>query len=99
MAILNWNVSKEDHELIAAIAKRAKEIARRHGADHTWHEAVMDITAVHANGCPLRLAELLAADDFNFTHDAFGIAKNLDRETGRLKNCFLPRFSAIKETK
>ena len=53
----------------------------------------MDFTAVHANGNPLRLADLLAADDFNFAHDAFGIARHLNRTNGQLENCFLPRFT------
>lgn len=54
---------------------------------------MMDITAVHANGNPLKLAELLATDDFNFTHDVFGITRHIDRETGKLGGCFVPRFS------
>lgn len=54
----------------------------------------MDLTAVHANGNPMRLADLLAADDFNFAHDIVGISRFLDRNTGRLTDCFSPRFSA-----
>lgn len=37
------------------------------------------------------LAQRLAADDFNFWHDINGIQRNLDRQTGRLQNRFLPR--------
>ena len=57
-------------------------------------DAMMDIEACHSNGCPLRLNELLATDDGNFGHDVFGIRRHLDRETGKLGGCFLPRFSA-----
>jgi hypothetical protein len=53
----------------------------------------MDITAVHANGNPLRLADLLAADDFNFTHDVYSIVRHIDRKSGQLGDCFVPRFS------
>lgn len=53
----------------------------------------MDVIATHANGNPLRLADLLAADDFNFAHDMSGICNCLDRETGRLTRSFRPRFS------
>jgi len=56
-------------------------------------EAQMDVTACHVNGCPLKLQELLEADDFNFSHDIFGIRRHLNRETGQLENCFLPRFA------
>ena len=93
--ILNWKVSKEDHDLIDKIAERAKQIARKHGADYSWHNATMDLTACHANGNPLRLAELLNADVYDFTHDVFGIASHLDHETGKLTNCFRPRYSAL----
>lgn len=51
----------------------------------------MDITATHLNGTPLDLDRLLAFDDLNFVHDVFGIARHLDRSTGKLQNCFVPR--------
>lgn len=53
----------------------------------------MDLVATHANGNPLRLDDLLAADDFNFAHDMSGICNCLDRTTGRLTRNFRPRFS------
>lgn len=54
----------------------------------------MDVTACHCNGCPLRLQELLEADDFNFTHDVFGIRRFIDRTTGEMPGAkFHPRFS------
>jgi len=57
-------------------------------------DADMDVTACHANGNKLDLAGLLAADDFNFSHDVFGIYRHIDRDTGKLGNCFRPRYSA-----
>ncbi|KPW08435.1 hypothetical protein ALO91_200041 [Pseudomonas syringae pv. aceris] len=54
----------------------------------------MDITACHANGCKLRLADMAEADDFNLVHDVGGIRQNIDRATGKLRGHFLPRFSA-----
>lgn len=53
--------------------------------------ASMDLMATNANGCPLDLKKLLKADDFNFLHDIAGIAKHLDRTTGKLQNLFVPR--------
>jgi hypothetical protein len=55
---------------------------------------VMDLTATHANGCPMDFAKLLAAKDFDFYHDMFGIQAHIDRTSGKLKDCFLPRCSA-----
>lgn len=57
---------------------------------------IMDMLA--ADGCngnqPLKWAELLAADDSNFAHDAAGIYRHLDRTTGQLTDHFTPRFAA-----
>lgn len=85
--ILNWKVSAEDHRLIEEIAKRGAALGIKGGP------LIMDLTAVHANGNPLRLLDLLRADDFNFAHDVEGIAFHIDRKTGELKNFFVPRFS------
>lgn len=89
-----FNATKEESKVIRAIAHRAKALAAKHGADLPVLEAVMDIEATHSNGCPLKLEALLEADDFNFSHDVFGIRRHIDRETGRLGNHFLPRFHA-----
>lgn len=54
----------------------------------------MDMAACNANGCPMDFERMLAADDFNFTHDYCGIVGHLDRKTGKLNGMFLPRFAA-----
>jgi hypothetical protein len=53
----------------------------------------MDLDTVHSNGCPLRLDDLLIADEGNFAHDITGISAHLNRRTGRLEDCFEPRFA------
>lgn len=89
--------SREEVELVSQIAQRAVSLAVKHGVKYKPMEANMDITACHANGCPLRLSELLTADEFNFSHDIFGIRRHINRTTGQLEDCFLPRFAARKE--
>lgn len=97
MTDLNFNVSADDAELIDRIVVRGSRLDNnRTVRGLTRLHCVMDITAVHANGTPLRLADFLAADDFNFAHDWFGIRRNLDRATGALINCFLPRFAEAR---
>ena len=56
---------------------------------------VMDLTAADGvNGnLPLDWDRLLTADDFNFMHDLSGICRHMNRETGKLGDCFLPRFT------
>ena len=77
--------------LIAEIAKRAVRLGMKGGFDVDCTEISMDVTACHANGNPLRLAELLKADDGNFGHDVFGIQRFIDRNTGKMTDCFRPR--------
>ena len=92
--IPSFSVDGKDYDTIHAIAKRAAKLADKAGFVYPLLDADMDITATHANGNPLRLKDLLAADDNNFSHDVFGIRRHLDRNTGKLGGFFLPRYSA-----
>jgi hypothetical protein len=85
-----FGATAAEYRIISQIAKRAYEISN--GALAVMDTA-MDLDACHSNGCPLHLADLLAADDFNFAHDVFGIRRHLDRRTGKLGDCFVPRFA------
>lgn len=80
-------------EIIAAIASRAVRMARKYGVDYQQLEAVLDLSNCHDRR-PLRLMELLQADDGNFGHDIFGIRRHINRETGEMEDGFLPRYSA-----
>lgn len=81
--MISFNVDKADFELIDRIAARAVRMARKAGVDYSLQDARMDLAACHANGNPLWLGRLAEADDFNFSHDVFGIRRHLDRETGK----------------
>jgi hypothetical protein len=98
---LNLSASGEDYNLIQRIVNRYEALYQRlwPGEPFDRLRAFMDITAVHLNGCPLRLKELLEARDLDFSHDMGGIARHLDRRTGKLTNCFLPRFYDEKAVK
>ena len=86
-------ITKKEYSTISKIANRAAKIASKQGANYDYLTASMDIEAVHKNIMPLKLNELLKADNFNFTHDVFGIANHLNRETIKLENCFVPRYA------
>lgn len=94
--VLSWNTAPGEYDLILQIASRAVRAARKAGVEYRLQDATMDINAVHSNGTPLRLEELLEADNFNFNHDVFGIRRHLDRSTGQLGNCFVPRFAKLE---
>jgi len=91
--MISFDVTKEDDELIHKIIDRAADLFAKRGSQLDRLDTFMDITATRANGCPLRLADLAEADDFNLLHDVGGIANHLNRDTGRLEDMFRPRFS------
>jgi len=57
----------------------------------------MDLVATNANGTPLDFDRLLAFDAFNFSHDITGITNYIDRTTGELTRCFVPRCAKREE--
>lgn len=89
----SFTVSREDSDIISKIVGRGWALGWLRQSYNSRMDMQMDVTAVHANGNPLRLADLLAADDFNFGHDMSGICNCLDRDTGKLLKGFSPRFS------
>lgn len=93
---MNWDTTKEETEWIMEIVKRAKRCFNqaRPGDEFDTQGITMDLIACHKNGCPLKLEALASADDFNLAHDVFGINRHLDRHSGKLTDCFSPRFSA-----
>lgn len=84
--MISFDVSKEDRDKIQRTVDRFINLIDVEDVQ----SLEMDITATHANGCPLDLDKLLRADEFNFLHDVTGIRNCLNRETGEL-GVFLPR--------
>ena len=97
--MVSFDVTRKEMALIRKIVDRAMIIVRKLKGKYKRLDCEMDLTATHANGCPLDLEKLLAADDFNFSHDVFGIRQHINRETGKLERCFLPRCAKPKEAK
>jgi len=86
---VNFSTTREETDTIIKIVQRAIKMA----PEIDRSTVLMDITAVHANGCPLKLDELLTAGDGDFAHDVFGIMRHIDRHTGKLEDLFLPRYA------
>lgn len=84
---LNWNIEIKDAIVIDKIVERARQIL----PSVSKRTLAMDITATHLNGCRLDLKKLLEFPDFDFVHDVVGIHTRIDRWTGELQDCFLPR--------
>lgn len=76
--------------IIVEIAKRAEEKGL---LMFDRMSLIMDIQNAHEQ-FNLRLNEWLKADDFDFSHDIVEIQQNINRETKKVENCFLPRYSS-----
>jgi hypothetical protein len=94
--MINWKMTRYDMLVVRNIVTRA--LADFPEQKLKAQDLEMDITAAHLNGCPLDLSKLLAAPMLDFAHDIFGIQRHIDRNTGKLLDCFLPR-SSVKPLK
>jgi hypothetical protein len=94
---MNMHANSNDLKKITLIMLRAASLMNfeRYGMDRL--AITMDLTACHLNGCKLDLDGLLAAKEFDLIHDVSGIMHHIDRKTGMLLDCFLPRY-AKRET-
>ena len=93
---VSFEVTAAESKLIKKIIDRVEKLWKENGHAPRAFSRVdreMDLVACHANGNPLDLNRLLQADDFNLLHDVLGIARHLDRETGKLLDFFSPRYS------
>jgi hypothetical protein len=89
--MIKWSkLTKTDIKNIKKVITRVR--ALEYGQDNIKN-IDMDISACHISENPLDFDKLLSFDDFSFVHDVYGIQKNIDRETGKLMNCFCPRCS------
>lgn len=94
----NWHVDRKDRKTIEQIAERAVRALAAQGLRMDCESIRMSLLVCHANGCPLRLMDLLNAHAASLLSDVSRIYKHLDRETGQLMDGFVPRFAAKKET-
>ena len=91
---VSFKSTKKEDILISKIAKRAKFMLKsQYNIEIDLQSTMMDLTAVNANGCPIDFERMATASIHDVIHDVMGISKNINRETGKLENCFLPRFT------
>ncbi len=94
---IDWGkASIEDYKLAKQIVLRAEKELAEYGGIKDKMSVQMDIVATHISGCKLKMQELLEAKTFDFLHDVCGIMQHIDRTTGKLQNCFLPRYANLK---
>ncbi len=94
MKTIQLKTTKEEYRVIGKIATRATRICKTYGIKYNLFECSMDIIITHLNAQKIKLQELSEADEGNFMHDILGIRNHLNKQTGELRDCFLPRYSA-----
>lgn len=94
--MVKFNASKYELHVILEICQRAGKHFTPEEYDRTT--MIMDIEACHSNGCELDLGRLLSAPDYDFIHDIAGIRRHIDRTTGQLTDCFVPRTALQQVT-
>lgn len=80
----------ERARIIRKIARRAQSMELYPPLD--FMSLTMDLQAADCE-VALDLDRLLTANDLLFLHDIGGIAEHMDRTTGKLLDCFLPRMT------
>ena len=86
-SFVEFAATREDLDNIRLIADRVQAM----GLGCNRVTLIMDLEAVHCNGCPLDFVKLLGFPELDFVHDIAGITSHIDRNTGKLQDCFVPR--------
>lgn len=94
MKTISFDTTRKETNTIRMICDRAQELADELALPFDMMMTMMDLSALQAGICKLRLDELLHAERMDFIHDVWGIRRHLNRDTGALENHFLPRYAA-----
>ena len=77
----------DDHRTVKEIISRVEKLT---AVKVDRVSMAMDIEAAHMV-CPLDLGQLRDFGPASMMHDVAGIGNHLNRETGELEDCFIPR--------
>jgi hypothetical protein len=86
-------LSANDRVMIERVVDRAEELAEELDIEFPRlrkQALTMDLMA-NQTRCPIDLGLLLDADMGTFGHDVFGVERHMNRRTGELDGCFVPR--------
>ncbi len=84
-------IAPDNFDLVAQIADRVER--KRNQDDHEFDRMrlMIDIISAVEADPKINLKTLLSFPDGSFFHDVAGIQKHIDRETGKMTDCFVPR--------
>lgn len=91
-----YNFSQDELDLVVRAGVRVEKVIGKQLNRATF---LLDMAAVQKQ-CPLNLVELAFNDDIaSVAHDILGIRRHINRDTGQLEGCFIPRFAKSNETR
>ena len=86
--MINWSVSDSDFRSIDRIMENL-DVPPRHRQN-----LEMGLIACHNSGCPLDLETMAGlGKTSDVVHDVYGIDRHIDKTTGKLGDCFWPRYA------
>jgi hypothetical protein len=86
----------EKINLMGKISERYEDLLRERGLEpEERHTTIMDLM-FSDDKVGLDLNKLLNFSDLDFIHDVLGIKRHIDRNSGELGGCFLPRCARAK---
>lgn len=92
--LVDWTLEKDEIPKVAKIVERGMRLMKKYKLPvrkgELRNDRRMDIVACHNHIVRLDFDKWIAFDDFNFTHDFFGITKHIDRNEVTMK-LFTPR--------
>lgn len=92
--MVEFSMKKPELEIVQKIAERVERLTAEmqiDGMQYDRHELVMDLDAAYTSAGPFNLTRLLESPDADFLHDIYGVRRHIDRKTGKLTGCFMPR--------
>lgn len=84
----NFSVNHEDANQIIRIGNRVRGLDPR----SVFTNIIMVLRAAQCAGANLDFDKMIDASSEDLMHDINGILDNIDHETGKLKNNFLPKL-------
>lgn len=96
MSEVKFDVTASEMTLVLKIVARSASLLNLESLGSSRQSLAMDLCACHLNGCPLNFKRLLEFPEFDFLHDAAGIIRHMDRSTGKVTDCFLPRSAKVQ---
>lgn len=87
----SFKATPAERTTLRDISNRAAELSLEFDIPYPTLDLEMDLLAAREDIPSLDLQRLLVSPVADFSHDIFGIRRHINRATGKVENCFMPR--------